>query len=101
MAQGGLSKKYSNFYAPKYQIKINTQDISQKYGIAASALTVEQDSSASKFWFIIDDPQARWIDTPLFEPNKTVEVKMGYGAILETFLVQRSKSRKNRLNISE
>lgn len=84
MAQIDLSRKYSNFIAPKNQISINNEDLQQKRGITAPSLIVEQAAEAApKFAFTIDDPQAKWINTSLFEPCKTVEVKMGYGTVLE------------------
>ena len=39
-----LSKKYSNFFAPKNQIIINGEDILKKYGITTSTITVEEAS---------------------------------------------------------
>ncbi len=88
MAQIDLSRKYSNFFAPQNQISINSEDLQQKYGITTSTLNVEQaKSTASKFAFTIDDPQAKWINTSLFEPTKTVEMKMGYGTALEMVTV--------------
>jgi phage protein D len=79
-----LSKKYSNFDAPKNQISVNGEDIFQKYGISASTLTVEEATGAlGKFNFTIDDQEAQWVNTALFEPNKTVEIKMGYANTLE------------------
>jgi phage protein D len=82
-----LSKKYSNFLAPKNQILINSEDILQKYGIIASCITVEEATNTSpKFTFTIEDPKVAWINTAIFEINKTVEIKMGYGNILETVI---------------
>lgn len=87
MPQVDLSKKYSKFIAPKNQISVNSEDILQKYGITSAILNVELATGAlPKFNFTIDDPQAKWINTTLFEPSKTVEAKMGYGVTLETVM---------------
>ncbi|MCW4000747.1 MAG: hypothetical protein NWE93_10950 [Candidatus Bathyarchaeota archaeon] len=86
MAQVDLTAKYSNFYAPKNQIIVNSEDLHQKYGITASTLSVEQNPSAPKFRFTVNDPQSAWINTALFEPGQKVFVKMGYGAVLETVM---------------
>ena len=82
-----LSKKYSKFFAPKNQISINSEDILQKYGITTSTLTVEEATNTSpKFMFTVEDPKSAWINKALFETNKTVEIKMGYGNTLETVI---------------
>ncbi len=83
MSQIDLPKKYSNFRAPKNQITVGNEDLYQKYGITAVSLTVEQMPDTSKFGFSIDDAQAKWANTQLFEPNRPVEVKMGYGSTLK------------------
>ncbi len=85
MATVDITKKYSNFFAPRTQIYVNQEDIQEKYGITASFVTVEEEAgSKSKFSFFINDPQCAWIKTGLFELKKTVQVRMGYGNTLET-----------------
>ena len=82
-----LSKKYSNFFAPKNQIIINGEDILKKYGITTSTITVEEAANISpKFMFTVEDPKSAWINKAIFEINQTVEVKMGYGNTLETVI---------------
>jgi phage protein D len=76
--------KYSSFIAPKNQITINQEDIQQKYGLDAASLTVELATGvAEKFNITFNDPQAKWINTSLFELNKKIEIQLGYGSVLE------------------
>jgi phage protein D len=84
MATIDLTKKYSNFFAPRTQIYVNQEDIQEKYGVTTSFVTVEEEAdSKSKFSFFINDPQCAWIKTGLFELKKTVQVRMGYANTLE------------------
>jgi phage protein D len=87
LATVDLSKKYSSFIAPKNQILLNQENLQQKYGLTATILTVElTQSSTSKFSFTIDDTQAQWVNTPIFEPNKPIQIHLGYGNTLEVVL---------------
>ncbi len=80
-----ITKKYSNFIAPRVQICVNQEDMQEKYGITASFVTVEEEAgSKTKFSFSIYDPQRSSIETDLFELKKTVQIRMGYGNTLET-----------------
>jgi hypothetical protein len=79
-----LSKKYSNFFSPKCQITLNTQDLFQKYGAKPLAVTVEKTSnSLDKFFFTLSDPQLTLINGEVFNPGTKVEIKMGYATSLE------------------
>ncbi len=85
MATVDITKKYSNFFAPRVQICVNQEDMQEKYGITASLVTVEEEAgSKTKFSFSINDPQSAWIKTDLFDLKKTIQVRMGYENTLET-----------------
>ncbi len=73
MPQIDLSRKYSNFIAPKNQIIVNNIDVMQNYCILCSKIVVEQTlGEITKFNFSIDDPQAKWSNSSLFELNNIV-----------------------------
>lgn len=85
MYQVDINKKYNNFLAPKNQIIVNNEDILEKYGVQASAITVEEVIGVlPKFYFAINDPQLLPKSTGLFDLNKNVLIKMGYANTLET-----------------
>ncbi len=88
LATVDLSRKYSSFIAPKNVIRINQENLQQKYGITATTLTAELAVGlVSKFSFTVEDLQAKWVNTAMFEPQKPVEIQMGYGNTLETVMV--------------
>jgi hypothetical protein len=85
LSQIDINKKYNNFLAPKNQIIINNEDILEKCGVQASAITVEKVIGVlPKFYFAVNDPQLLRISTGLFDLNKNVLIKMGYANTLET-----------------
>lgn len=87
MATVDIIKKYSNFVSPRTQVYVNKEDIQEKYGIITSFVTVEETAgSKTKFSLSINDPQCVWLKTALFELNKTVQLRMGYGNTLETVI---------------
>lgn len=60
----------------------------QNYCLLSSKLNVEQTlNGPTKFNFSIDDPQAKWSNSTLFELNNIVEIKMGYSTTLETVAI--------------
>jgi len=53
-----LTKKYSNFFTPSFQININGKDIQQANGIRPFSLMVEKATNKpDKFFILIEDPQ--------------------------------------------
>ncbi len=85
LAPVDLSKKYSHFMTPKNQILLDHENLQQKYGITAATIIAELPTGeASKFAFTFDDPQVKWVNSSMFESNKPVEIKMGYGDTFET-----------------
>ncbi len=85
MSQVDINKKYNNFLAPKNQITVNNEDILEKYGIQASAITVEEAiGDLPKFNFVINDLLLLRIRNGLFELKKNVAIKIGYASTLET-----------------
>jgi len=83
-----IAKKYSNFYAPNYQIIIEGDDILKKHFVEIISVTFEDMlEGADRFSITINDHGARWLDSGLFEPGKKVEIKMGYLDRLTTMIV--------------
>jgi hypothetical protein len=85
LSQVDINKKYNNFLAPKNQIIVNSEDIFEKYGVQASAITVEEVIGVfPKFYFVVNNPQLLWKSTGLFDLKINVLIKMGYANTLET-----------------
>jgi hypothetical protein len=96
MSKVDIAKKYRNFLAPKNQIIINNEDILEKYGIEASAISVEETiEGLSKFNFTVNDPQLLRMNNKLFKLNKNVVIKMGYTNTLETMIEGKIESVKS------
>jgi len=84
-----IAKKYRNFYSPPtYQIILDGQDILKKYLTEITSVTFEDTRNGSdRFSFTVNDPKLEWLDSKLFEPGKTVEIKMGYLDTLTTMII--------------
>lgn len=84
MSQVDISKKYSNFFAPKKQIIVNNEDILERYKVQASAITIEEVIGVlTKFNFAVNYPQLLRKNNELFELNNNVVIKTGYSNTLE------------------
>jgi hypothetical protein len=85
LSQVDFNKKYNNFLSPKNQIIVNSEDLLEKYGVQASAITVEEAIGVlPKFYFAVNDPHLLRISTELIDLNKNMLIKMGYANTLET-----------------
>ena len=74
-----LAGKYSDFYAPNYQILVDGEDIFSEHLIEITNVSFDDTlEGADRFSFSINDLEVRWLDSELFEPGKVVEIKMGY-----------------------
>ncbi len=84
MSQVDISEKYSNFLAPKKQIIVNNENILERYGVQASAITIEEVIGVlPKFNFAVNYPQPLRTSNKLFELNNNVVIKTGYSNTLE------------------
>jgi hypothetical protein len=84
MSQVDISKKYSNFLAPKNQIIVNNEDILERYGVQASEITIEETSEVlPKFSFVVNNLQLLQKSNKLFELNNNVVIKIGYSNTIE------------------
>jgi uncharacterized protein len=81
-----LERKYDNFYAPAFTIKVDGADILTQ---GAEVIDVSVDNAiegADTFSFSVNNPydparsEFQWLDSGLFEVGKKVEITMGYGA---------------------
>lgn len=83
-----LAGKYSDFYAPNYQILVDGEDIFSEHLIEITNVSFDDTlEGADRFSFSINDLEVRWLDSELFEPGKVVEIKMGYVDELATMIV--------------
>ena len=82
-----LAKKYLDFYVPNYQILLDGIDILKTYPIGITSVTVEDVlEGADRFSLSVSDPGAMWLDSDLFEPGKSVVIRMGYVNNLTTMI---------------
>ncbi len=82
-----LAKKYLDFYVPNYQILLDGIDILKTYPIGITSVTVEDAlEGADRFSFSANDLGAMWLDSDLFEPGKSVVIRMGYVNNLTTMI---------------
>ncbi len=79
-----LEKKYGNFYAPEFSIKIENIDIKSK-GAEVAGITVDKVlDGASQFSFSVNNPyvasksEFQWIDDTFFDAGKKVAITIGY-----------------------
>lgn len=83
-----IAKKYSNFYAPNYQIIIDGENILMSHLVEVMSVTFEDMlEGADRFSININDPGAKWLDNGLFELGNQVEIKIGYVDRLSTMIV--------------
>ena len=74
-----VSKKYHNFMVPKAQVILDQKDIFLSHKIAPTSISVEEGGSAQ---FTVDNASA-WINSALFKVGMALEIKMGYGDVVE------------------
>ena len=95
-SQVDIIKKYNNFLVPRYKIIVNNEDLFEKYGIQASAITVEEEIGIfPKFIFSMNDLQLLQISTGLLKLSNSVTIKMGYANTLETIVEGEIKAVKS------
>lgn len=83
-----VARRYSNFYAPAFQVKVDGEDILADRMVEVVRVTFDDMlQGADRFSIAINDPGARWLDQGLFDPGKEVEIRMGYVDQLSTMIV--------------
>jgi len=82
-----IEKKNLNFYAPRFEIIIDAKNILYE-GVEIVSVTVNnQLEGPDDFHISINNPELKWLENPLFQLGKEVEIKMGYGSNLNTVIV--------------
>jgi phage protein D len=74
-----VNKKYHNFMAPKTQVFVDHKDIFLNHNILPTSISVEDRVSVQ---FTVDNAST-WINATLFKVGMALEIKMGYGDVLE------------------
>ena len=68
--------------APRRQVLIAGADVPQDLSDSIVSVSVEDHAhEADMASLVIADPDMKWVDSPLLEPGKKVEIKMGYGSV--------------------
>jgi hypothetical protein len=75
-----VSKKYHNFMAPKTQVFVDHKDIFLNHNIFPTSISVEDKVSVQ---FTVDNAST-WINSALFKVGMALEIKMGYGDVVES-----------------
>ena len=76
--------------APRRQVLIEGADVPQDLSDSIVSVSVEDHAvETDMVTLVVADPDMRWVDSPLLEPGKKVEIKMGYGQALKTVFVGR------------
>jgi phage protein D len=83
-----VAERYNNFYSPRFKIFVDEKDILTDFLMEVLNVSFEESTDGfQRFSFAISDPQSKWLDKKIFEPGKTVKVKMGYKNPLETMTI--------------
>ena len=77
-----IERKNLNFYAPRFEIIIDQKNILYE-GVEIVSVSVNNKlEGPDDFSFTINNPELKWLEDPLFQLGKEVEIKMGYGGEL-------------------
>jgi phage protein D len=87
MKFGEIEKKNLNFYAPRFQILVNETDILYK-GVEIVSVTIDNRlEGPDGFSITINNPELEWLEDPLFNLGKEVEIRMGYAGELTPMIL--------------
>jgi phage protein D/phage baseplate assembly protein gpV len=80
----------NRYFAPDFDVRIDGLTLEANVRGSVSDLTVETSvETAGMATFRLHDPNLSFVDSPLFEPGKNVEIDMGYvNALQQVFLGQ-------------
>ncbi|NUM74040.1 phage late control D family protein [candidate division KSB1 bacterium] len=82
-----IESKNLNFYAPRFEITIAGVNLLHK-GVEILSVTVNDKlEDPDDFTITINNPDLKWLEDPLFQIGKVVEIKMGYGGKLTTMIM--------------
>lgn len=82
-----IESKNLNFYAPRFEIIINGENILYK-DIEIVKVTVKNTlTGPDDFDITINNPELKWLEDPLFQIGNEVEIRMGYGSQITTMII--------------
>ena len=82
-----IEQKNLNFYAPRFEVLIEGENILYK-GVEIISVTVNNKlKDCDDFLISINNPELKWLEDPLFQLGKEVEIRMGYAGQLETMII--------------
>lgn len=82
-----IERKNLNFYAPRFEIRIDGADILYE-GVEIVSVTITNVlEGPDSFDISINNPELKWLEDPLFQLGKEVEIKMGYGSNVSPLIV--------------
>lgn len=94
MSLGSISKKNSNFYAPRFEVEIRDNKLPAIVSKAIIDLTVtEEIDVGASFKLTLHDEfdsktqKFKWLDDSRFNIGNKVSIKMGYGSNLNAMLI--------------
>ncbi len=99
MALENISKEHSNFYAPRFEVEIETQKLPLEISKQILNVEIEEkvDEGAS-FKFTMNDEfdmktqEFKWLDNPIFKEGNKITIRMGYGNDLRTMVIGKINS---------
>lgn len=82
-----IERKSLNFYAPRFEIIIDGENILHR-GVEIVSVTVNNRlEGPDDFSISINNPEMKWLEDPLFQLGKEVEIRMGYGGQLSPVII--------------
>ncbi len=82
-----IEEKNLNFYAPRFEVRIDSENIFHK-GVEIMRVEVNHRlETPADFSLNINDPELKWLEDPLFQVGREVEIKMGYGGQLVPMII--------------
>ena len=93
MALEKLSPTTLSFYAPRFEVQINSSRLAANISKAIIDVTIDEkmDEGAS-FRLTVNDEfdmtkqQFKWLDHPLFDVGNTISIRIGYGSDLQEIM---------------
>ncbi len=82
-----IEQKNLNFYAPRFEVVIDGENIMHSGVQIASVTFTDILRGPDDFSMTINDPDMEWLEAPLLQPGKEVEIRMGYGGKLTPMVV--------------
>jgi phage protein D len=82
-----IERKNLNFYAPRFEILIDGENILYRGVEIVSVIIRNNLNGPDDFSITINNPELKWLEDPLFQLGKEAEIKMGYGRQLTPMII--------------